>query len=269
VRTIVEFLKPTRLKAVFVVEWTLFVLLQLLRGRLQGARAMLVAGPPLLFFYLVGCGLAAVRRRTQQLGRGWRLPALAVGLALFDHLGKAAVSAWVPASTSVPVVPGWLHIAHARNLQGSWLLGTLNVPFVGTAVLAVMVAAALLGSVACHRYYVSTQRKSAWADAAFVGLFAGLLSWTGDMVLRGYVVDTISLPGVVAFDLKDILLTLGVAALVAETLANPGVSWRWRGWRREGRALVDLVARVGRFAVQEVRTTWPGRRHRSGDEPRR
>lgn len=55
-------------------------MLSLLRGNLGGGRQFLVASYPLALFYLVGCGLDAHSRRSMQPARGWRLPALVVGL---------------------------------------------------------------------------------------------------------------------------------------------------------------------------------------------
>jgi len=246
-------LRPTATRLVFLVEWFLFMLLALLRGELETGKQILVASYPLAFFYFVACALALLSEHTQQLARGWRPLVLALGLTGVDQLTKSLIVASIPYQASVPVIEGWLHLAHARNAQGSWVLSTLNSRGMGTVLLMIAVPSILLFSVFCHRYYVSTQRKSLWADVAFVGLFAGCMSWVCDMYFRGHIVDSIVLPGVLAADLKDLFVTIGAAAFCAEALDNPDVSLRPRGWRTDGQDLIQLAARVADFSIQEVR----------------
>lgn len=248
-----SFLKPTVFKLVFLVEWTLFILFEWLRGELGTSGQILVASYPLVFFYLVACALVVLSHYTRQVARGWKLLALAMGLAAVDQFIKAMVGTFVPYQTLVPIIEGWLHLAHKHNLQGSWLLSIFNLRLVGTAMLTVVVVAILFGSAFCHRYYIGTKRESVWADVAFLGLFAGSASWVCDMGFRGYIVDYINLPGVVTADFKDILVAIGVAALFVEVLENPDVSLRWRGWRQEGKEFLQLGEDVVGFSIEELR----------------
>lgn len=212
-----SFLGPTRAKVIFCVEWTLFIGIQLLRGELVSIHRVLVTVYPLLFFYLVGCVLASVAERRQQLAAGLKLPALAAALALADQLIKAGVVARIPLGESIPLVDGWLHLGHARNAQGSWLLSMWSVE-ANRLLLIAVVSVILLAAIPYHRGHVRVNGRSAWADVAFIGLFAGCASWLADMALRGHIVDYIALPGVVVADLKDILLAAGIAALFVESL---------------------------------------------------
>ena len=215
------FLKPTAVKLFFLVEWTLFILLGLLRGELTDSRQMFTASLPLVLFYLAACVLTALYRRTRKQPASWNMLAPVIGLTLCDQLIKAAVVTFIPYQTSIPIIKGWLHAAHECNVQGSWLVSAFNIPFSSTLILGVIVVLTLLCVVICYRYYVRFKRRSVWTDTAFIGLSAGLAGWLCDMGLRGHIVDYIHLPGVVTADLKDILLTLGVAAFFAEALQNP------------------------------------------------
>jgi lipoprotein signal peptidase len=246
-------LRPTATRLVFLVEWFLFMLLVLLRGELETGKQILVASYPLAFFYFVACALGLLSEHTQQLARGWRLMVLALGLTVVDQLTKSLIVASIPYQASVPIVEGWLHLAHVRNAQGSWVLSTLDAHGAG-ALLMIVVPVTLLFSVFCHRYYTCTQRKSVWADVAFVGLFAGCMSWVCDMYFRGHIVDFFVLPGVLAADLKDLFVTIGAAAFCAEALDNPNVSLRPRGWRTDGKDLFQLAARVADFSIGKVRS---------------
>jgi lipoprotein signal peptidase len=254
---IVAFLKPTRIKLVFLVEWALFVLIAAATGDLETKHQVLVAGYPLLFFYLVACVLAALSPHIQQIASSGRLLAFAVGLTLLDQAIKTMIAAFVPYQTALPIVRNWLYLAHEHNTRGSWIAAAVDVQPVSVSSLMQwgLAIPVLLFSILVHRYYVATQRKSLWADAAFLGLFSGYASWMCDMALWGHVVDFINLPGLVTADLKDILITIGVAAFFAEMLDHAGLSWRWAGWRKERDDLVRLATSLYGFSAQEWRKT--------------
>jgi lipoprotein signal peptidase len=224
-------LRPTWIKLVFLVEWASFLVLSAARGHLKTGHQVLVAAWPLVFFYLVGCALAALSQRLRQVAAGWRLLAFGVALVGLDQAIKALVIAFVPYGTSIPILDGWLRLAHVHNTHGSWLAsefdvhpaGSLDLTQWGLAVLT------LLLSILGHRYYVTAHRRSLWIDLTFLGLFSASACWMCDMALRGLIVDFVGLPGLVTADFKDIYGTVGVAALLAETLDYPQLWWRWRG----------------------------------------
>lgn len=247
-----RFLKPTTIKLIFLVEWTLFILIELFRGELGSRQQILVASYPLAFFYLVACWLTVLSQRTQRLASGRTLLGLAIVLTLVDQFSKALVVNFIPYQASVPIIDGWLHLAHEYNFQGSWIAAFFELEYTNHALFIVLIVFFLLCSGFGYRYYNATHRQSVWADVAFLGLFAGLTSWDYDMVFRGRVVDFIQLPGVVTADLKDILLAVGVAAFFAEGFDNPEISWRWKGWRKEGEALVQSATSVVGYLKDEL-----------------
>jgi len=252
--TEVAFLKPTRIKLVFLVEWVLFILTTAARGELETNHQVLVAGYPLMFFYLVACALTTLSQRIQQVATSWKLLAFAGGLTALDQVIKTIITAFVPYQTSIPIVNNWLYLAHEHNYHGSWIASAFNVQSASVFSLvqwglAILV---LFFSILCHRYYITTNRKSLWADVALLGLFAGYTSWICDMSFRGYIVDFINLPGLVTADFKDILITIGVAALFVEMLDNPTLSWHWAGWRKERDDLIRLITSLCSFCIQEL-----------------
>ena len=254
---VVAFLKPTRTKLVFLVEWVLFILITVARGELETNHQILVAGYPLVFFYLVACVLAASSQHIQQISQSWRLVVFAIGLTILDQVVKTIITASVPYQTSIPIVTNWLYLAHKRNYHGSWIASAFNVQFVSVfnAMQWGLAIPVLFFSILCHRYYITTNRKSLWADVAFLGYFASNASWICDMSFRGYILDFINLPGLVTADLKDILVAIGAAAVFAETLDNPELSWRWAGWQKERDDLIRLVTSLRSFSIQELRKT--------------
>jgi lipoprotein signal peptidase len=251
-----SFLRPTRNKFIFLVEWLLFLAITGLQGAISSQQQILVAAYPLLFFYLVAALLESSGRQSKQIVRGWWMLALALGLVLLDQIIKLAVTAFIPFKTAVPLINGWLNLSHDCNFQGSWVLSQFNRPASSLIPLGMMALFLAIISWFGYRYYVTHQRASLWADAAFLGLFAGLASWLIEMPLRGHIIDFICLPGVVSADLKDIYLTIGIAAVFVETLDNPGLSRSWEGWAQEKANFQQLVHQFWAFSRHEMHTGW-------------
>jgi lipoprotein signal peptidase len=252
--TVVDLLKPTRIKLVFLVEWTLFILITLAKGELRTNQVLVVAAYPLILLYLVACVLNALSQHTQRVAQGWGLLGCAVGLIMLDQTIKTGVTASIPYQTRIPIIDNWLVLTHERNLLGSWVASAFKVQPVGLLSLIQwgLTVPVLLFSVLCRRYYVATHRRTLWVDVAFLGIFAGYASWVCDMSLRGHIVDFIHLPGLVTADLKDIFTTIGVAALVAEALDNPQLSWRWQGIKKEIEDSRRLIKSLYHFTLQEL-----------------
>jgi Lipoprotein signal peptidase len=247
------FLKPTKLKMLFLVEWAVYMLIELSRAKLRTAHQLMVAGYPLIVFYLIGCMMAALARTPRRLPRWRHLLGLAVLLVALEQLVKAAVGAFIPYRGSVPIIPGWLHLAHVRNMHGSWLAREFGIGFVGIGMLIAMWAIALPCFVLGFRCYAVRKRRSLWLDVAFVTIVAGVGGALCDLALRGYILDFINLPGVVTADLKDIFAYVGLAALFAELVDNPAISLTWQGWRRELERTRRFITRFAAFSAREAR----------------
>ena len=216
----IAWLRPSKIKLAFLLEWSLFIVIEIARGKVRPWHEIMVAAYPLLFFYLVACMLVTLSQRTRQIAHGWRLPALAIGLATLDQVLKTAVTVVIANHASIPIVEGWLHIAHVRNYSGTWIAATFDLagdPLIQSIQWALTIAVLAL-SVVYHHHYSTRHRQSFWADMAFLGVFAAYTSWMWDMAFRGYIIDFIQLPGLVTADLKDILASLSTAAIIAELL---------------------------------------------------
>jgi lipoprotein signal peptidase len=216
-----SFFAPTPPKLVFLAEWVLFLALEGMIGALNRPAQFPGAGLPLVFFYLCGCACAWSAGRGQSLGSFGALLGVAALLALLDQAAKLAVLLGLGSGGQVVLIPGGLVIVQSLNLRASWFLDQFNLEFVSVALLSVLSILFLLLLAFGYRYYLANRRSSRWSGLAFVFLFAGVASALGDQVLRGYTVDFIGLSGLVAADLKDIWLSLGIACLLAELLSAP------------------------------------------------
>jgi lipoprotein signal peptidase len=249
---VARFLKPTKLKLLFLVEWGVFILLQITRGEITNLDQLLIAGTPFLFFYLLACGFTQLSFSRSRIVNGWKIIPTGFILATLDQSVKLFITYLIPYQASQPIIHGWLHLSHEHNLHGSWFVATFNPIPLSPISLFIIVIPLLLGTILFHRYYLHTQRESTWADLAFLGLFAGLLSWVFDMGLRGYIVDYIQLPDIMIADFKDILLTIGIASLFVEVLDQPRISFQWKGVRKEIHDFAHACSNIIQFSFNEM-----------------
>ncbi|MBU2609780.1 MAG: signal peptidase II, partial [Chloroflexi bacterium] len=208
---------------------------------------LIVALWPLLLFYCLGCALVAWSRRANRGTSGRGLALLVVVMVALDQVSKTAISVFVPPNATLPLVKGWLHLA---NVTGSWLTPAWFKPVL---ILAIILVVSL--SVIVYRYYVSSKRRSLWADLVFLGIFAGYVTRLCDISLRGYTLDFIQMPGLVTFDFGDLFLSLGLCAVI-EMLDNPGISLRWDGWRVELESTRRINTDIAAFAAEDLRSWW-------------
>ncbi len=238
------------LHLVFIAEWTLFLLFELLRGRLEGPAQFAAAAWPLLFFYAVGAALVALSRRRERLASARVLLLVAALLVALDLALKALAEGLLPEGGALPLLPGLLDFTHTLNRQGSWLAQVTGAqPSAALRLVLLLIAAGMLPLAALvHAYYASRVRRSLWADVAFLGIAAGVAGSLADLLLRGTVLDYIGLPGVIAADGKDLYLWLGVSGVLAEVFTAPGEPWRWRGWKEESASAARQVKGLWDFA---------------------
>lgn len=250
---ILTFLKPDIIKLFFLVEWILLVLYSLVWDDLSLKIAVTGSFLPLAFFYLLASMLSAISQDRQRLANGANLHLLALALAFIDQLGKVIVSLSKPYQDSHSILPGVFNIANERNLYGSWLLEKLDFHLNASIILVFFVLPFLLVTLLVHSYYTNRHHQSVWVDAAYLGLFSGLLSAAVDMLLRGYTLDYLQIPGIVTADLKDVLITIAIASIFAEGYTNPDTSLlRWYGWHKEIIASRQLVEDVFDYTRQEI-----------------
>jgi lipoprotein signal peptidase len=259
IRILVVFFKPSLPKLIFGAEWAGWLLLLVVRGSVLTPHQLLVAFVVLLLFYSLGCALVAWSRRARRIAGGRGLAFLVLLLLALDQSGKAAAGYLLEQNSGTRLVEGWLEFVNVPNLAGSWCAPVSTKPALVLAVFPVP-ALAIIG----YRYYVSTRRRSLWADLSLVGLTAGPLSWLVDMFLRGYVLDFVAVPGLITVNLSD-LYTLLVWSVLVELLDRPETSLRWQGWRAEYDEIRTLIRDVAAFAAKDVRSWLPSGCAREGD----
>lgn len=150
-----------------------------------------------------------------------------------------AVKAWITAtpilySRPQTLLPGLLAIDPVHNLYGTMLAIPGAAPYI-TALAVILVPAAILG----YHYYLEEEDLVVWGQAAFLGFLAGALGKAIDLLMHGYIIDYLHIPGLPTADLADIyLLWVGGGCMLAASLCYPEV------WPNPRRALAQLLGRT-------------------------
>ncbi len=210
---------PNRYNLMFPAVWVAYMLLELVLGHsiLEWPNLLIV-----LFLYLTGCLIQFAGQGKYASPRGRHLLYAGIGLVAADQLAKLAVQMTLLENQVVHIIPPLVNLARVHNLSASWLAEKFQWQFLALPLLMAISILMLLAVVAIYRYYRGCKMQhSVWADAGTVLLAAGIASALLDQTLRGYTLDFINLPNLFTADIKDICLTLGIGAVLAETLRSP------------------------------------------------
>lgn len=214
-----KYILPNKYTFMFAALWLGYMALELILGNSVLYWSNLLV---LLFLYFCGCLIQWLGRGRYRSPRLYQLGLLAAALVTADQLIKLTVHSLLSENQVVPVVPGLVNIARVHNLSASWLAQKFQWNFFSLGLLMALSLLMLLAVVAVYRYYRGHhQQESIWADAGALLISAGVASALLDQSLRGYTVDFINLHGLFTADLKDICLTTGMGAILAETFRSP------------------------------------------------
>lgn len=243
---------------IFAAEWLGYILLETAMGRLTSLHQLLRALPPLILFFLLGILCRGWSLHSSRLTEPRGLALLAILLLAADQLGKVVVGALLPPGAQTPLVPGWLEMGNVHNLAGSYLAPAVLKPLLVALALLLLPAAFIV-----YCFYTS-RRNSLWADLALLGIAAAYASWLCD-AWRGYTLDFIVVPGVVAADLKDLYALVGGASVVVEALRTSDTLTPDKGgWNSELTSLRTTMKELLDFGKGEVRTLWRALRRTLG-----
>ncbi len=139
-------------------------------------------------------------------GRTVALTALvAVAVVVADQASKAVVRSSIGPFERDTVIPGVLHLVHARNS------GVAFSVFSGGGAFVVIVAVVALGALVAF-FLTHLHRRLVWLPTGM--LLGGAAGNLIDRARLGAVTDWILLPHWPAFNLADICITLGVVVLI-------------------------------------------------------
>ena len=137
---------------------------------------------------------------------------------ILDQLTKWLIVQALPVGSGFAVIPGILDIHHVRNTGAAWSMFSENT--LGLAVFSLVMLVGL------SVWFWRTPRENIWLRLALAVVISGAVGNMIDRFRLGYVVDFLELPHWPVFNVADMLLCGGVAALAVLLLLEERAAGR-------------------------------------------
>ena len=148
---------------------------------------------------------------------------LPIAIVVLDQITKALVRSWLPLSSSVEVVPGFMNLTHVRNSGAAFgFLNAADFPFKTVFLTAVAIGAIVWVGV----YAAGLARHQLLARVGLAFIMGGAGGNLLDRVIVGSVVDFVDVYWQThhfwAFNIADSAITVGVAIMILDMLGIDG-----------------------------------------------
>lgn len=203
--------------SILPLMWLLYVLFEIVSGRIRDFNTILFNLLLIILFAIVGLLTYHIGIKHE---RGFKFkPLLILFIVLFilDQGVKILIKFFF-FKKYVEIIPDMLSFHPIINTHGSWL----NARF-GTSVsfplLILLNIAALVLFIEIYRYYLFNGNKDFWSDMCFIFVLCGALCSLIDKVFYGGSLDFIGISDLFIADIKDLYINLGIL-FFALTLFN-------------------------------------------------
>ena len=212
-------LKKLLTVGVLPLMWLLYILFELITGRIQDFQTIIFNILIMLLFALGGLIIYKIGIKNES---GLLFKNLSITFLIFMLIdqGIKIIIKLFYFDNYIELIPNMLSFHPIINTNGSWL----NARF-GTGVsfplLIILNIIALFLFIEIYRYYLYNNHKDFWADMCFVFIFSGALCSLIDKIFYGGSLDFIGISNLFIADIKDIYINLGILFFVV-TLFNSG-----------------------------------------------
>ena len=136
---------------------------------------------------------------------------------LFDQIIKFLVSKYI---TNITIIPNFISLIYAENDGVAFSMLS------GSRIIIIIISIILLSFLAYYmnKDYVSKKKDDILMDVSYGLLFGGILGNLLDRIIRGIVIDYISINIIgyhfPIFNLADVMITIGVIIMIIRTLKS-------------------------------------------------
>lgn len=136
---------------------------------------------------------------------------------LFDQIIKFLVSKYI---TNVTIIPNFISLIYAENDGVAFSMLS------GSRIIIIIISIILLSFLTYYmnKDYVSKKKDDILMDISYGLLFGGILGNLLDRIIRGIVIDYISINIIgyhfPIFNLADVMITIGVIIMIIRTLKS-------------------------------------------------
>lgn len=205
--------------SILPLMWTLYLLFELITGRINDFQTILFNILLIILFALVGFSIYRIGIKNESGFVSNTLLILFSLLFLIDQGLKILIKLFF-FDKYIPIIPNMLYFSPIINTNGSWL----NARF-GTSVsfpmLITLNIIAIFIFIEVYRYYLHKGNKDFWSDMCFIFVTCGAICSLIDKVFYGGSLDFIGISDLFIADIKDLYINLGIL-FFALTIFNNG-----------------------------------------------
>lgn len=199
--------------------WTLYVLFELVTGRITDFKTILFNIILIIFFALVGLLTYTIGVKHENGFKSNTLLVLFLFFFLFDQGIKILIKLlWF--NQDFPIINGMLYFRPIINTDGSWLNARFGTS-VNFPILITLNIFAIFIFIEVYRYYLHKSNKDFWADMCFIFVSCGAICSLIDKIFYGGSLDFIGVSNLFIADIKDLYINLGIL-FFALTMFNNG-----------------------------------------------
>lgn len=217
-----EWIRMNRITLLFLSEWALYLIFELIMGKFKSWDVFLMNLLPFIFFYLIANFTKWLASKFEKTISIKVMSIWIVLLVMCDHVVKYIVKIFLGESSVISLISDWLFISKVLNEHGSFVTSRfdLNVNMLWIILINILV---LFFMIQGYRFYRQRRRNSFWIDLTMILLLAGGISSLIDKIFFGGSLDFIGLKGLFVADLKDFYLTIGIGCMLVELFDDPEV----------------------------------------------
>ena len=199
--------------------WALYVLFELVAGRITDFQTIFFNIILILLFALVGLFTYTFGIKHENGFKSNILLFLFLFFLLLDQGIKILIKLlWF--NNYFPIINGMLYFRPIINTDGSWLNARFGTS-VSFPILITLNILAIIIFIEVYRYYLHKGNKDFWSDMCFIFVTCGALCSLIDKVFYGGSLDFIGISNLFIADIKDLYINLGIL-FFALTMFNNG-----------------------------------------------
>ncbi len=205
--------------SILPLMWTIYVLFELITGRIDDFRTILFNIVLIILFALVGLFSYIIGIKYECGFNSNVLVILFSFLLLFDQGIKILIKLlWF--NNDFPIISSLLYFRPIINTEGSWLNARFGTS-VNFPILITINILAILIFIEVYRYYLYKGNKDFWADMCFIFVCCGATCSLIDKIFYGGSLDFIGISNLFIADVKDLYINIGIL-FFALTMFNNG-----------------------------------------------
>ena len=205
--------------SILPLMWTLYILFELITGRINDFQTILFNVLLILLFSLVGFFIYKIGIKNENGLNTKKLLILFSTLFLVDQGLKILIKLFY-FDRYIPIIPNMLFFSPIINTNGSWLNARFGTS-VSFPILITLNIIAIFIFIEVYRYYLHKGNKDFWSDMCFIFVTCGAICSLIDKVFYGGSLDFIGISDLFIADIKDLYINIGIV-FFAITIFNNG-----------------------------------------------